>query len=67
MSPEQRREQARLAAPAALRHREHIHRHPEPSFQEHQTMVYVASVLTEQGIQHETGIGGTGVVAYFPS
>ena len=67
MSPEQRREQARLAAPAALRHREHIHRHPEPSFQEHQTMAYVASVLTEQGIQHETGIGGTGVVAYFPS
>ena len=67
MSPEQRREQAQLAAPAALRHREHIHLHPEPSFQEHQTMIYVASVLTEQGIQHETGIGGTGVVAYFPS
>ena len=67
MSPEQRREQARLAAPAALRHREHIHRNPEPSFQEHQTMAYVALVLTEQGIQHETGIGGTGVVAYFPS
>ena len=67
MSPEQRSEDARRAAPAALRHREHIHRHPEPSFQEHQTMAYVASVLTELGIQHETGVGGTGVVAYFPS
>jgi amidohydrolase len=67
MSPEQLREDARRAAPAALRHREHLHRHPEPSFQEHQTMAYVAAVLTELGVRHETGVGGTGVVAYFPS
>jgi amidohydrolase len=67
MSPEQLREDAQRAAPAALRHREHLHRHPEPSFQEHQTMAYVAAVLTELGVRHETGVGGTGVVAYFPS
>lgn len=45
------------------KHREHLHRHPELSYQEHETMAYVAAQLSQLGIPHETGIGGTGIVA----
>lgn len=38
--------------------------HPEPSFQEFETMAYVSSVLTAFGIVHQKNIAGTGVVAY---
>lgn len=44
--------------------REHMHRHPEPSFQEVNTMNFVSSILTMFGIAHETGVAGTGVVAW---
>lgn len=44
--------------------REHMHRHPEPSFQEVNTMNFVSSILTKFGIAHETGVAGTGVVAW---
>jgi amidohydrolase len=44
-------------------HREHIHMHPELSFSEHNTMQYVSEELTKIGIEHETGIGGTGICA----
>jgi amidohydrolase len=43
--------------------REHLHRHPELSYSEYNTMEFVSSVLTEHNIQHEKGIGKTGVVA----
>lgn len=44
--------------------RRHLHMHPEPSMQEHQTAAFVAGRLREIGIDeiHE-GIGETGVVA----
>jgi amidohydrolase len=48
-------------------YREHIHMHPELSYQEHKTMNYVSEVLTSIGVEHETGIGGTGVVAIIRS
>lgn len=44
--------------------RRHLHMNPEPSFQEHETMAFVSSVLTAYGITHQTGVAGTGVVAY---
>lgn len=41
-----------------------IHENPELSFHEHQTSAYVASILRQvEGVQVETGVGGTGVVA----
>jgi len=44
-------------------YREHLHANPELSYQEHETMKYVSSVLTDLGIDHEKGVGDTGVVA----
>ena len=44
--------------------REHLHRYPELSFQEHETMKFVCSKLEEYGIEYESGIAGTGVVAF---
>jgi amidohydrolase len=44
--------------------REHLHENPELSFQEFDTMKYVSDRLTEWGIEHETGIADTGVIAF---
>lgn len=43
-------------------YREHIHRHPELSYQEFETMKFVSDRLNELGIEHTVGVGGTGVV-----
>ena len=43
--------------------REHIHAHPELSFQEVNTSAYVVSILKKMGISYQHGIAGTGVVA----
>jgi amidohydrolase len=44
--------------------RRHLHMHPEPSMQEHETAAYVAQVLREIGVEQiEEGVGETGVVA----
>ncbi|MBR1643815.1 MAG: amidohydrolase [Bacteroidales bacterium] len=43
--------------------RRHLHRHPELSQQEHETMAYVASRLREFGLTPREGVGGTGVCA----
>jgi amidohydrolase len=44
--------------------REHLHRFPEPSFQEKNTMLFVAEVLRKFGIPHEINVAETGVVAW---
>lgn len=44
-------------------YREHLHKHPELSYKEFNTMAFVSEVLTKLGIKHETEIGDTGVVA----
>lgn len=44
-------------------YREHMHKFPELSYQEFETMNFVSKVLTELGISHQTGVGKTGVVA----
>jgi amidohydrolase len=43
-------------------YREYLHQHPELSFQEYQTMDFVAEKLAEMNIPFEKGIAGTGVV-----
>ncbi|MFO7537350.1 MAG: amidohydrolase [Chloroflexota bacterium] len=47
-----------------IRLRRDIHQHPELSFQEFRTAQLVADTLTELGIEAQTGIGRTGVVAH---
>jgi len=44
-------------------YREHIHAHPELSYQEHNTMAFVSEQLTKLGIEHTTKVGDTGIVA----
>ena len=42
--------------------RRDLHQHPELGLEEHRTAARVAAHLAELGIEHESGIGGTGVV-----
>ncbi|WP_207426549.1 M20 family metallopeptidase [Pedobacter sp. SYSU D00535] len=44
-----------------VRHRRHLHAHPELSFQEYETSAYVKNALTELGIEWES-MANTGVV-----
>lgn len=43
--------------------REHLHKHPELSFEEKETAAYISKMLSEWGIEHKTNIGGYGIVA----
>jgi len=43
--------------------RRHLHKHPELSFEEHQTAAFVADQLSAMGVQFTPGIGGLGIVA----
>ena len=47
-----------------VRWRRHLHRHPELSFQEHETAAYIAAALRGIGLEPIEGVGGTGVVAH---
>ena len=44
-------------------YREHLHKYPELSYQEFNTMQFVSDTLTQLGIEHKTSVGDTGVVA----
>ena len=56
-------EKAQALSPELIRIRRDIHQHPELSFQEFRTAQLVADTLVELGIEPQTGIGRTGVVA----
>ncbi len=43
--------------------RRDLHAHPELGFEEHRTAGKVAAFLAAQGIEHQTGVGRTGIVA----
>lgn len=43
--------------------RQHMHMHPELSFKEEKTMKFISQQLTDAGIEHRTGVAGTGIVA----
>jgi amidohydrolase len=48
--------------PQMVSWRRHLHKHPELSFQEEKTPLFVAERLQEWGIEVDTGVGGRGVV-----
>lgn len=48
-------------------YREFLHQHPELSFQEFETMEFVAQKLTELGIPFDKNVAGTGVVGLIKS
>lgn len=45
-------------------HYKHLHRHPELSFQEKETSLYIESVLKKLGIEYRNNIGGYGILAW---
>ena len=49
--------------PLLLDVRHYLHQHPELSFQESETAKYISKLLSDWGIEHQTGIGGNGIVA----
>ena len=53
---------AEALLPELVRVRRHIHMHPELSYAEHETAAFVSQRLSDLGIEHETGIAGTGIV-----
>lgn len=44
--------------------RRYLHAHPELSFEEKETSTYVAAYLKKLGIEHQTGVGGYGIVGH---
>jgi len=54
---------AKRYLPDTIAHRRHLHQHPELSFQEKETGLYIARELEKLGIAHEHGWGENGVVA----
>lgn len=50
--------------PEVVRLRRQIHRRPELAFEEHETAALIAETLRETGLDPQTGIATTGVVAH---
>ncbi|MGM0478598.1 MAG: M20 metallopeptidase family protein [Bacteroidota bacterium] len=46
-----------------IAYRQHLHQHPELSYQEHETMKYISQQLDAIGIEHQTGVADTGIIA----
>ena len=53
--------------PQVVAWRRHLHRYPELSGEERETAAFISRILTEHDIEHETGVGGYGVVARIDS
>ena len=49
--------------PQVVAWRQHLHQHPELSFQENNTAAFIASILKEHGIEHQIAVAKTGVLA----
>ena len=60
-------DKAQTLSDELIRIRRDIHQHPELGFQEFRTAALVADTLTEIGLEPETGVGRTGVVAHIGS
>jgi amidohydrolase len=56
--------EAEALTPEIIEIRRHIHRHPELSYAEHETARYISRRLEMLGIEHRTGVAGTGVVGF---
>ena len=51
-----------MLLPELVRLRRHIHMHPELSYAEHETAAFISGYLNDLGVEHITGIAGTGIV-----
>lgn len=56
----------RSLQPQLVEWRRRLHQKPELAFQEHLTAEFIASKLQAWGIEHQTGIAQTGIVAIIP-
>lgn len=56
------RQAAAEGFPEWQRIRHYIHSHPELSFEEYGTATFIAEQLNAWGIEHRTGIAGTGII-----
>lgn len=54
---------AKQWAPFSQQIREHLHQHPELSFEEQKTAEFVCSKLDEIGVAYEKNVAGNGIVA----
>lgn len=54
---------AKAYAPDLIAVRQHIHAHPELSFQEYKTSEFIQSKLDEFGVSYKAGVAGTGIIA----
>ena len=57
------KELAHKYAPEFIAIRQHIHAHPELSFQEYETSLFIQQKLDEFGVTYTAGIAGTGIIA----
>jgi hippurate hydrolase len=57
------KELAHKYAPEFIAIRQHIHAHPELSFQEFETSLFIQQKLDEFGVTYTAGIAGTGIIA----
>ncbi|HEX4886412.1 MAG TPA: M20 family metallopeptidase [Luteibaculaceae bacterium] len=63
ITPELVKEAANEVFHSVLGFRQHLHQHPELSFQENQTADFIAQQLRQAGItEFNTGVAGTGIV-----
>jgi len=56
--------EAESRLPEIVEMRRHIHQHPELSYAEYETAAFISSKLDAMGIEHRTGIAGTGIVGF---
>ncbi len=47
-----------------VRHRRHLHMHPELSFKEFETAEYICEYLDKHNIQYSRNLAGTGIIAW---
>ncbi len=56
----------RTLQPQLMEWRRRLHQRPELGFREHLTSKFIAEKLTQWGIEHQSGIAQTGIVAVIP-
>jgi amidohydrolase len=54
--------EAEALLPEIIETRRHLHRHPELSYCENDTSAYISGILRDKGIEHITGVAGTGII-----
>ena len=57
-------DRASAILPEIISLRRHLHANPELSYNEYQTEAFISNYLSRLGIDHKTGIGGTGIIGY---